>query len=84
MVRGDWTEHGVAWDDVASNDRTMDDEPTISFVDDLEGGASYDVHVTVAIRDALENHGPLLGIRSASLPQVLAHPRPRRGRVPVL
>ena len=45
IARGDWTEHGVAWDDVAGDDGAMDDEPTISFVDDLEGGASYDVDV---------------------------------------
>ena len=38
-------EHGLAWDDVAGNDRTMDDEPTILFVDDFNGGASYDVDV---------------------------------------
>ena len=42
---GDWMEHGVAWDDVTGNDRTMDDEPTTSFIDDRNGGASYDVNV---------------------------------------
>ena len=63
MARGDWTERGVAWDDVAGNEGTIDDEPTISFVDDLEGGASYNVYVTAAVRDALENHEPRLGIQ---------------------
>ena len=60
MARSEWTEHGVAWDDVAGDNRTMDDEPTISFVNDLEGGASYDVNVTAVVRDALENHEPRL------------------------
>ena len=41
----------------------MDDEPTIFFVDDLEGGAWYDVDATAAVRDALENRKPRLGIR---------------------
>ena len=63
MARGDWTEHGAAWDDVASDDGTGDDKPAISYVNDLEGGASYDVNVTAAVRDALENHQPRLGIR---------------------
>ena len=63
MVRSKGTEHDVALDNVAGDDRTMDDEPTISFVDDLEGGASYGVDVTAAVRDALENHEPRLGIR---------------------
>ena len=63
MARSKWTEHGVAWDDVAGDDRTMDDKPTIFLLDDLEGGASYDVDVTAAVRDALENHEPRLGIR---------------------
>ena len=45
---GDWTEHGIAWDNVAGKDGTMDDDPTISFVDDPEGGASYDVNVSWA------------------------------------
>ena len=48
MARGDWMEHGVTWDDVAGDDRTMDDDPTISFVDDLDSGASYDVDVSRA------------------------------------
>ena len=39
MARGDWTERGVAWNDVAGDDGTGDDEPTISFIDNLEGGA---------------------------------------------
>ena len=47
-ARRDWTEHGIAWDVVAGDDGSMDDEPTISFVDDLEGGASYDVDVSWA------------------------------------
>ena len=38
----------LAWDDVAGNDRTMHDEPTTSFVDYLDGGASYDVDVSWA------------------------------------
>ena len=42
MARGDWMEHGVAWDDVAGDDRTMDDESAISCVDDLDGGAHRD------------------------------------------
>ena len=63
MARSEWTEHGMVWDDVAGDDRTMDDEWTMLFVDDLEGGASYDVDVTAAVRDALENHEPRLGIR---------------------
>ena len=78
MVRGDWTECGVVWDDVADDNRTGDDEPTISFVDDLEGGAWYDVDVTAAVREALENREPCLGIQSASPLQVLSHLR--RGR----
>ena len=48
MARGDGTERGVAWDDVAAADGTVYDEPTISFVDDLDGGASYDVDVSWA------------------------------------
>ena len=48
MARGNWTERGVAWDDIAGDDETMDDEPKISFVDDLDGGASYDVKVSWA------------------------------------
>ena len=48
MARSKWTEHGVVWDDVAGDDRTMDNEPTISFVDDLDGGASYHVDVSWA------------------------------------
>ena len=55
MARGDWMEHGVAWDNVAGDDRTMGDKPTISFVNELEGGALYDVDVTAAVWDALEN-----------------------------
>ena len=84
MAHSDWTEHGVAWDDVAGDDRTMDDKPTISFVDELEGGAWYDVDVTAAVQDALENRTPRLGIRSASPLQVLAHPLPGRCRVSIL
>ena len=48
MARSQWTENGVAWDDVAGDDGTMDDEQTIYFVEDLEGGASYDVDVSWA------------------------------------
>ena len=58
MARGDWTEHGFAWDDVADDDGTGDDNPMISFVDDLEGGAWYDVDVVTAAWDALENREP--------------------------
>ena len=43
MARSKWTEHDVAWDDVADDDRTMHDEPTISFIDNLDGGPSYDL-----------------------------------------
>ena len=39
MARGDWMGRGVAWDDVAGDDGTKDDKPTISFVDNFEGGA---------------------------------------------
>ena len=39
MPRGDWMEHGVAWDGIAGDDGTEDDEPTISFVNDFKGGA---------------------------------------------
>ena len=46
----------------------MDDKMTISFVVDLEGGASYDVDVTAAVRDVLENRKPCLGIRNPSPP----------------
>ena len=63
MARGDWTERGIAWDDITSDDGMGYDKPTISFVDDLEGGAWYDVDVTAAVQDALENHEPRLGIR---------------------
>ena len=49
MARSEWTEHGVGWDDVADDDRTMNDDPTILFVDDLNGGASYDVDVSWAL-----------------------------------
>ena len=45
MARSNWTEHGIAWDDVAGNDETMYDKPKISFVNDLEGGTLYDVDV---------------------------------------
>ena len=65
MAGSEWTEHGVVWDDVAGDNRTMDDEPTISFVDDLEGGSWYNVDITAAVRDALENREPRLGIWSA-------------------
>ena len=41
----------------------MDDEPTISFADGLEHSAWYDINVTAAVRDAIENREPLLGIR---------------------
>ena len=41
----------------------MDYEPTISFADGLEHSAWYDINVTAAVRDALENREPLLGIR---------------------
>ena len=67
MAHGDWTDCGFAWDDIAGGNGTMDDEPTISFVDNLEGGAWYDVDVTAAVRDALENHEPRLGIRIVAL-----------------
>ena len=43
---GDWTEHGAAWDDVAGDDRTTDDNPTILFVNDPDGGTSYDVDIS--------------------------------------
>ena len=45
MACGDWTEHGVVWDDVAGDDRTMDDTSRVSCVDDFEGRASYDINV---------------------------------------
>ena len=41
-------------------------------------------NITVAVLDALVNYNLRLGIRSASLPQVLAHPWPGRSHVPVL
>ena len=63
MARSEWTEHGVAWDNVAGDDRTMDKALTISFVNDLEGGVLYDVIVTAAVRDALENYEPRLSTR---------------------
>ena len=63
MARGDLTKRGVTWDGGAGDDGTMDDKPTISFVNDLEGGALYVVDVTAGVRNALENHEPRLGIR---------------------
>ena len=82
MARGDWTKFGVAWDDGAGDNRTGDNKPTISFVNGLKCGAWYNIDTTAAVRDALENRKPHLGIRSASPPQVLVHPRPGRGRGP--
>ena len=56
MGRGDWTERGVAWANAASIDETMYGEPTISVVDNLKTGALYDVKVTAAVQDALDNN----------------------------
>ena len=39
MARGDWTEHGIAWDDVAGKGGMGYEKPTLSFVDDPEGSA---------------------------------------------
>ena len=68
MACGNWMERGVTWDNVARDDGTGDNESTISFADNLEGSVWYNVNVTMAVRDALENREPCLGIQSAFPP----------------
>ena len=84
MARGNWMERGVAWHEVAGNNGIGDDKPMISFVNNLEGVSWYDVSVTAALPDTLENREPRLGIRSASPAQVLAHPCPGCGHVQII
>ena len=84
MARCNRAECGVAGDDVAGNDGTRDNKLMISFVEYCESDAWCRVDVTAAVRNALENREPRLGIRSTSPPQVLVHPGPGPGRFPGL
>ena len=64
MSHTDWTEDEVSWKNVPGG--IGSDEAIISFVDRLQEGTWYEIDVTAAVQDALENNEPLLGIRLVS------------------
>ena len=82
MARCNWTEGDVSWGNVAGDEETGDNEPTISFVHDLEGGAWCDVNATAAVWDALENRRLRRAAELRVPPGNMVHPG--RGRVPTL
>mmetsp|Transcript_20130 Transcript_20130/g.43719 ORF Transcript_20130/g.43719 Transcript_20130/m.43719 type:complete len:1029 (-) Transcript_20130:138-3224(-) len=64
MVYANWTEDEVTWSTVPGGDGL--NEPVIAFVDSLDSNSWYDIDVTAAVRDALENDEPRMGIRIVS------------------
>ena len=65
MSSTDWSEYDVTWSTTPGGDGT--DEPIISFVDNLsDSDMWYDIDVTAAVQDALENNESKLGIRLAA------------------
>ena len=64
MAEVDWRESRVTWNNMPGGEGL--DEPIISFLDSIDSQEWYDVDVTIAVIDALENKEPYLGIRVVS------------------
>ena len=61
MAYTNWSENKVTWNNMPGGDGT--DEPIVAFVDSLDSDTWYDIDVTAAVKDALENNESKLGIR---------------------
>ena len=64
MTYTNWTEYDVTWNNMPGGDGV--NEPLISFVDSLDSASWYDIDITAAVRDSLENGESRLGVRIVS------------------
>ena len=66
MTSTSWLEDRVTWNNIPRLDDGGMDEPTIAFVDIVASETWYEIDVTAAVKDALNNGDSLLGIRMVS------------------
>ncbi|KAL9191367.1 hypothetical protein ACHAXT_001073 [Thalassiosira profunda] len=74
MASPSFDESTVTWNNMPGGDGAG--EPIVAYVDSLEANTWYDVDVTAAVLDAIDNDEPSIGIRIVSEDDVGANPNP--------